>query len=564
MKRSRLLMIITALLVVAAAGAGVYFLTRNHEVPETGEELITVSVFRGDPGEQPAEGNRIYRKIEDELGIRFEIEFLAGDLEETLGTRLAEERYPDLFDGGNNAEMLINAGVLIDLLPYISEEKTPNLYRHLYTGDRIRQLLSDDGKLYIIPNDGIYYNEEIRNECSGPAFFIQKQVIAWNGYQVPGTLNEYFDLIGRFIAANPETGDGQKYTGFAILCDDWRHFCLINPVQHLMGHPNDGEVIIDTSTPDYKTETFINQPYAKAYYAKLNEEFHREINGAYPMIDSRTFSMNYDQYIEALSGGRVLGMFDQAWNITAATDALTAAGMYENTYLAIPLVYDPEYVGGRAIEEHYLNSTVMNRNRGFGISVTCPYPERLVRMMDTFLSDEWQILFQWGVEGEDYSVEDGRMLMTEEQYAKRSDPEWKRANRADAVWEACPKKEGTMDDGNAWDPGSQLEIFFGRMNSYDREFLAACGVQRPADFFNPPPDPVPYGEAWQIDKNPIAVEYADFKQIQDEMLPEIIMCDPSELDVKWDRFTGEISYSCGVYSEFMQKEVLKLVKKATD
>ena len=42
------------------------------------------------------------------------------------------------------------------------------------------------------------------------------------------------------------------------------------------------------------------------------------------------------------------------------------------------------------------------------------------------------------------------------------------------------------------------------------------------------------------------------------------MCDPSELDERWDAFTDEISYSCQVYSEYMQKEVLKLVEQATN
>ena len=482
----------------------------------------------------------------------------------SLQTKLANETYPDLFDGGNSAEMLENAGVLIDLLPYISEEKTPNLYRHLYTNDRIKQLLTDDGKLYIIPNNGINYNDQILNFCNGPAFFIQKQVIAWDNYRIPTTLNEYFDLIERFIAANPETKNGEKYTGFAILCDDWRHFCLINPVQHLMGRPNDGEVIIDISTPEYKTETFINQPYAKAYYAKLNEEYHKEINGAYPMIDRNTFSMNYEQYIDELSKGTVLGMFDQTWDFTAASDTLNAAGMYENTYLALPLVHDPEYVDGKTIEEHYLNGSVMNKDRGFGISVTCPYPERMVRMMETFLSDDWQKLFQWGVEGEDYTVKDGRMLMTQEQYQRRAESGWKLANKADAIWASCPKKQGTMDDGSAWDPANQPEIYFEQMDDYDKEFLSACGKKTPAEFFNPPIELAPYGEAWQIDKTPIEVEYSDFKQIQDEQLPKIIMCDPSELDERWEMFVEEIDYSCRVYSEFMQKKVLKLVEQATN
>ena len=531
---------------------------------ESGPDPITVTVFRGDPGDQPFEDNKIYKKIEEELGIRFEIEFLAGNLDETLNLKLADEVYPDLWDGGNSAEILENNGALIDLLPYISEEKTPNLYKHIYTHDRIKQLLSDDGKLYIIPNHGIVYNSETRNACNGPAFFIQKQVIAWNDYVVPKTLNEYFDLIERFIAANPETEEGNKYTGFAILCDDWRHFCLINPVQHLMGRPNDGEVIVDITTPEYKTTTFINQPYAKAYYAKLNEEFNKKINDTYPMINKDTFTMNYDQYIAALSTGTVLGMFDQTWDFTEATDSLQASGMDQYTYLALPLVYDPEYVDGKEIEEHYLNGSVMNKDRGFGISVTCPYPERLVQMMETFLSDEWQKLFQWGVEGEDYYIENGRMLMTKEQYDHLSNSTWKRGNKAVAIWESCPKKEGTMDDGNAWDPKSQTEIYFEQMSEYDKSFLVACGKEVPADFFNPPIELAPYGEAWQIDKTPIDMEYMDFKTIQDRWLPEIIMCAPDELDARWDAFIEEINPCCEVYSEFMQKEVLKLVEQATN
>ena len=520
-------------------------------------ELITVTVFRGDPGEQPTADNRIYRKIEEELGIRFEIEFLTGDLDETLIQKLSGDTYPDLFDGANSDEILEDAGVLIDLLPYISEDKTPNLYRHLYTDNRIRQLVSEDGKLYIIPNYGITYNDRSLMYSNGPAFFLQKQVIAWDHYNVPTTLNAYFDLIERFMAANPETPDGIPYTGFAILCDDWHRYCLVNPVQHLMGRPNDGDVIVDVTSPEYKTETFINQPYAKAYYAKLNEAFNSGL------IREETFHWNHEQYLEALSGGSVLGMFDQNWNVASVNDALYTSVKFEQTYLALPLVYDPEYVDGREIEEHYVNGEVMNKDRGFGISVTCPYPERLVAMMDTFLSDDWQKLFQWGVEGEDYYVdENGRMRMTLEQFLRQADPEWKRAHRAQAIWEGCPKKQGTMDDGNAWSPMEQPENYYEQMTDYDKEFLAACGKELPIDFFNPPIELAPYGEAWQIDKDPIDMDYMDFKQIQDQRLPEIIMCGPDELDAAWNDFVEEISHSAGVYTEFMQQEILKLVKRA--
>ncbi len=520
------------------------------------EEPITVTVFRGDPGDQPTEDNKIYKLIEEEFGIKFEIEFLAGDLNEALSLKVANEDYPDLFDGGNSAEIIERAGALIDLLPYISEEKTPNIYKHIYTNDRIKQLVNEDGKLFIIPNYGINYNGQIVNEPNGAMFFIQKQVIAWNNYVVPTTLDGYFDLLERYIAENPTNKDGNAYTGFAILCEDWRRFCLINPVQHLMGRPNDGEVMVDISTPEYKTSTFINQPFAKPYYKKLNEEFQKGL------ISKDTFVMNYDQYIAALSSGTVLGMFDQGWDFNTATDALKAAKMYENTYLGIPLVYDESYGYGK-IQEHYVNGAVMNKDRGFGISVNCKYPERMVNLLENLLSDKWQKILQWGIEGEDYSVDaNGRMLMTKEQYDNRSDVAWKRANRAVTIWESAPKKEGRMDDGNAWDPKNQAEIYFGLMNEYDIDFLNKCGKKTPGDFFDMTLELAPYGEAWQIDKGPISVDYADFLAIQDKRLPEVIMSDPANFDAAWDAFVEEINPSCKVYSDFMQEEVLKLVAQA--
>ena len=549
MKKLLALLLVTALLLTAASAAAA-----EAETPE----LMTVTFFRGESGEQPAENNKIYRKIEEELGIRFEFEFLTTFLDEALGMKTMDQSsLPDLLDGSNSGEWLEDNHIFIDLLPYISEEKTPNLYRHLYTDDRISQLVTEDGKLYIIPNYGINYNGEIKDQ-DGPAFFIQKHVIAWNNYRVPKTLNEYFDLIERFIAEHPANEAGEEYTGFAILCEGWKRFALINPVQHLMGHPNEGEVIVGTEADGYATETFIDKPYAKPYYKKLNEAFDKGL------ISEDTFIMGYDRYIEALSGGTVLGMFDQTWDIRDAVKALQDAGRYENTYLAIPLVYDPEYVDGAEIEEHYINGTVINKDRGAGITVNCKDPERMVQMYDTLLSDEWQKLLQWGVEGEDYYVENGRMLMTKEQYEQRSSAEWQRANTANTLWVSLPKKQGYMDDGNAWSPDQQPEIRAEIMNDYDRAFLAACGKESWNDFFNPPADLASYGEAWEIDKNEIDEDYQEFLQIQDRCLPEIIMCEPDEFDAEWDAFTEEIAPYAATYAEFMYLEILKLVGQSAD
>ena len=530
-------------------------------------EPVTLTVFRGDPGDQPTDDNKIYKLIEEEFGVTFKFEFLAGDLDEKLGLMIAGETYPDLFDGGNSADLIINAGALINLLDYVNPDDTPRLWAHIEP-QKARLIEEDaDGNevLYIIPNYGLTDGDQIVNSVNGPAFFVQKQVLAWADYPEIHTLNEYFELIEDFLDENPTNADGNPYTGFAILCEDWRHFCLINPVQHLMGRPNDGEVYIcvdeqnyeltgnDPSEP-FKTETFIDKPYAKAYYQKLNEEYHKGL------ISQDTFVMNYDQYIAALSTGTVLGMFDQTWDFNTATYALKDAGMDENTYVALGLVYDPEYVNGVEVEEHYVNGSLPNVRRGFGISVNCKCPERIVAMWEEMLSDKWQIIFNWGIENEDYYVEDGRLLMTDEQYAHLNDANWKLANKADAFFESSPKKQGWILEGefagNTWEPGNQPEIVLGLMNEYDKEFLSAYGYSKFADFVNAPIELAPYGEAWQIDYTPVDVAHTKFLQIQDSYLPQLITCDPAEFDALWDKFVEEINPYADEFGAFMQDAVL--------
>ena len=544
-----------------------------------GEEPITLTVFAGDPGDLPAEDNKIYELIKEEFGISFEFEFLAGNLDETLGLKIANKDYADLFSGGNSADLIIQGGALINLLDYVSPEKTPRLWAHIEP-QKARLIEKDaDGNdvLYIIPNYGLTDGPQIANSVGGPAFFIQKQVLAWAGYPQVKTLNDYFDVIEKFIDANPTDENGNPYIGFAILCEDWRHFCLINPVQHLMGRPNDGEVLIDPYTEDFHTETFIDKPYAKAYYKKLNEEFKKGL------IEQDTFTDSYDAYIAKISSGRVLAMFDQAWDFGSGTSALQDAGMFKNTYVALGLIYDESEVEGIAmptetwkIEEHYLNGSLPNVRRGFGISVACECPERVVAMWEELLSDEWQLILNWGIVDEDYYIdEDGRLQMTQEQYENTLNSQWKLENKADALFGNSPKKQGyilndiqvgeqVVKAGNCWEVGNQPEIVFGLMNDYDKEFLAAYGYQKYADFVNPPIELAPYGEAWQIDYTPVDTEHTKVLQIQDEQLPAMIMADPADFDALWDKFVEDITPSATAFGNFMQEAVYAEAHKVLD
>ncbi len=58
-----------------------------------------MTAFVGEPRDQPTIDNKIFKMIEEAFGLKFE--FLAGDLQETLGVKIAGQDYADLIDGGN-------------------------------------------------------------------------------------------------------------------------------------------------------------------------------------------------------------------------------------------------------------------------------------------------------------------------------------------------------------------------------------------------------------------------------------------------------------------------------
>ena len=329
--------------------------------------------------------------------------------------------------------------------------------------------------------------------------------------------------------------------------------------------------MVDPKAPDYHTETFIDKAYAKPYYKKLNEEFNKGL------IERDTFTDGYEaNYIPKLSSGVVLGMFDQAWDFNDATRALNEAKAYDKTYVGLGLTYEASDLEGIAlptedwtIEEHYVNAGVPNIRRGFGISVTCPYPEKVIAMWEEFMKPEWQLIFNWGFVDEDYIIEeDGRLNRTQEQIDNANVSAWQLANTAAAIFGNSPKRQGTiledivLEDGrvvkagNMWEPGNQPEIVFGQMNEYDKKFLEQYNYSKFADFVNPPLELAPWGEAWELDYTPVKDANTKFEQIQDAMLPDVIMASPEEFDAKWDAFVTEISPYAKEFGDYMQQAVI--------
>ncbi|KAA9005340.1 sugar ABC transporter substrate-binding protein [Paenibacillus spiritus] len=478
---------------------------------------VTLSVFIDSPYQQPTSDNKIYKMLKEKTGVSLNMEFLVGDLQQKLGVMIAGGDYPDLMTGNDK---LIAAGAFIPLEDLI-EKYAPNLKEH-YAAVWNQMKDPATGHIFVLPNFNVFTGKFNETAYEGPGFYLQKDVLKEMGYPTPKTLDEYFDIIAKYKEKHPDM------IGFETLNFDWRTFPLQNPPEHLAGHPNDGGVIVENG----KAQIFADKDIAKNYYKKLNE-----IN-AQGLMDQEALVQNYDQYLAKIASGKVIGMFDQHWNFSDGEKSLISQGKTGSTYVGFPLVYD-------GATEYYRDRPSVNINRGYGISVKAKDPERIIKFLDSLMTEEWQKTLQWGIEGEDYMVkEDGSFYRTAEQRAHADDNTWKLANKAEAFFYNMPKMQGTYSDGNATDPGTQPQEFFDSLKPQDQEILKAYGHKTWAEFFKEPGENPVYYPAWSIDLvdgSPAKLANTKLNDLSVKYLPKAVMAKPADFEKVWQEYVNKIS-----------------------
>lgn len=484
------------------------------------------SVFITTSNETPSDDNKILKKIEDELGYTFDFNQLVNNLDQKVGVMIAGNDYADILSCDDNS--FVQAGALVPLDDYITEEKTPNLYNHL-KGKWNELCYQEDGHLYVIPPYGLYHGEQTESVYQGPAFWVQKVVLEEAGYPEIHTLDEYFSLLEDYREKHPKI-DGIDTIGFEVLTADNYEWVLTTAPSYLNGNPNNGDVVVDKHS--YHAEIYADSDFAKRYYKKLNEEYAKGI------IDPEAFTQGKDQYLSKISSGAVLGMFDQHWVFQPAEEYMASCGMYEHQYVPVTITFD------ESIEPWYRTEPVINVSQGYGISVKCKDPEAAVQMFEKLMDEKWQKILQWGIDGEDYFVDDNnRFYRTPEQRIEQNDAIWTKKNKLKAFLGDLPKIQGSYSDGNGASPGEQPEEFEASLSEYDRNFLKKYKKNNWMDFLNEPPENPVYYPAWNIDLiDGSEADYAHQKltDLSVKYLPKLIMSDTSEFEPLWQLYCDEI------------------------
>lgn len=412
------------------------------------DEIVDYTMFIAMPGSEINSGNEIQQIIAEKTGVRVKETWLTGQTAaEAVGTIITSGEYPDFIDGGDGMMQLYDEGALVAWDDYL--DKYPNL-KEMYSDAEWESFRQDDGHIYWANIFQNTYGESKATTHNDEAFWIQARVLAWDNYPKIETLDQYFDLLERYAAANPTLEDGTEVIPYTMLCDDWRYFCIENAPEFLDGYPNDGSVIVDTD--NMKIVDYNTTPTAKRYFAKLNEEYAKGI------IDKEFATQIYDEYIAKLSTGRVLGMCDQWWDFYGTVnDVFKTTGLDEQgcNYVPLGLTIDP----GMDQMWHTYGDT-LNNSSGVAVTVDCDDPDRAFKFLNDILDQDIHNLRFWGVEGVDYLVDDdGLFYRTEEMRKQCADTEYKASHLC--TYSYLPQWLGTSRDGkNAMSPTEQTSEFF--------------------------------------------------------------------------------------------------------
>lgn len=491
---------------------------------------ITFEYFNAD-GKNGNWDNPVAKAITDATGVTLEVSYPVasqGDAKEDVALMIANDEYPDMIYAKGSATDLYQAGALIDMTDLI-EKYGPNI-KKMY-GAELEKLKwsQDDPGIYQLSYAGV--NQ--KTLTTGGSCQIQWAALKENDYKYPKTLDEYEKMIKSYLAAHPKTDDGLDMIGITMSASDWHWMITLGNPAGLIADasPDNGQWIIDDEyNVHYKHVTDEEKEYFKWLCRMYNEG----------ILDPNFATQTDDDYIAKVASGRVVAITDAEWHYSQCEATLVADGKVDQTYVGLPVTLREDQVEKALL---YQGTTV---GWGIGITKSCEDPVRAIKFLDYLCSDEGQILYHWGIEGENYFLDDnGQPYRTDEEVAKaQSDPDYGKNTGIDNYTGFPIYGTGSYsEDGFPYTPTTK-ESVIANYNTAEKEGCEAMGFEMLTDMFAQPEefDLLPYSALWAYQQ---PQELAEKQTILDEIAwPGLVKCvtgTEDEFDGNWETMVNDLT-----------------------
>ena len=491
---------------------------------------ITFEYFNAD-GKNGNWDNPVAKAITEATGVTLDVSYPVasqGDAKEDVALMIANDEYPDMIYAKGSATDLYQAGALIDMTDLI-EKYGPNI-KKMYGAEMEKLKWSqDDPGIYQLSYAGV--NQ--KTLTTGGSCQIQWAALKENDYKYPKTLDEYEKMIKSYLAAHPKTEDGLDMIGITMSASDWHWMITLGNPAGLIADasPDNGQWIIDDeSNVHYKHVTDEEKEYFKWLCRMYNEG----------ILDPNFATQTDDDYIAKVASGRVVAITAAEWHYSQCEATLVADGKVDQTYVGLPVTLREDQVEKALL---YQGTTV---GWGIGITKSCEDPVRAIKFLDYLCSDEGQILYHWGIEGEKYFLDDnGQPYRTDEEVAKaQSDPDYAKNTGIDNYTGFPIYGTGSYsEDGFPYTPTTK-ESVIANYNTAEKEGCEAMGFEMLTDMFAQPEefDLLPYSALWAYQQ---PQELAEKQTILDEIAwPGLVKCvtgTEDEFDGNWESMVQELT-----------------------
>jgi len=344
--------------------------------------------------------------VEEITGIRLEIEYLGGAVDtERVAIIIAGGDYADIILGSHRVSDFRDAGAIIPIND-LYEENCPNI-QSLW-GNYINRIKDQDTGILWGLSASSFDTGNLNYPAAG--FFMKYDAVEMNNNRIITTMEEYFQVIRDYVEANPTT-NGQPTIGFGGPAEDWRWVFSVHGARKPHGWHNTGRILFDPDK-NYEGVAANTFDWNKDYFLMLREM--REDG----LLDPEFFSQTHDEYVAKIAAGRIVGFYDEFWQVGDALALIRAEGRQQD--LPVPFaVYHPDRM--TSMNCSFAGITGMSATTDISISIQAADPALILQFYDYLARDDMQELLWWGVEGEHFQKDaNGRRYLTGEQYDERN------------------------------------------------------------------------------------------------------------------------------------------------
>ncbi len=366
---------------------------------------ITIQIYVADATEIPEPDSAVLKAIAEKTGTTIEIVGIESDRLQML---LASSDYPDVMVMNRNATFYdyLESGDLADLAPLL-QKWAPTVWE--MNKGMIDLFRDKEGRLLYLTenNDLLRPGERHPEDATDPnraqdelpwhsTIYVQYPMVKEVYGKAITNLEQYEEALDAFLAVYGN--DEKKY---AISYDKDSAGDILWAGLSMQGYKcmYKGGLYVTKDGENYSYG--FKTAEAKDWLLYLNR-LYRE-----GYIYSDASVQSYDQFSRQMNRCNVFSFIGNYYAVYEANKTLAANKS--------PVSYIPQKVMAEGVERVYQYNSAYTGAGAFMIMSSSPYKARICRLLEYLYSDEGSVLHGWGIEGEDYIInEDGKRDITKE------------------------------------------------------------------------------------------------------------------------------------------------------